>query len=60
MRQRAGRKTTSSIVMCDDNVRRFLGFDKGNTMVQVILDEEGLLRVLQRKYKLEHTKKNSD
>jgi len=46
--------------MCDDNVRRFLGFDKGNTMVQVILDEEGLLRVLQRKYKLEHTKKNSD
>jgi hypothetical protein len=47
-------------IVCDDDERRFLGFDKGNTMVQAILDKEGLLRVLHQKYKLEHTKTNSD
>jgi hypothetical protein len=48
-------------VVCNDNKRRFLGFDEGNTMIQTILDEERFLGVLHRKYKLEPSnKKNSD
>lgn len=33
-------------VVCDDDKRRLLGLNKGNTVVQTVLDKQGLLRVL--------------
>ena len=33
-------------IMCDDNERSFLGLNEGNTVVETVLDEERLLRVL--------------
>ena len=36
-------------VVCDDNERRLLRLDKSDTVVQAVLDKEGLLGVLVRR-----------
>ena len=36
-------------VVGDDDERRLLGLDKGDRVVETVLDEEGFLRVLQRR-----------